>query len=35
MFKIFVGRDADKNLKPDQLARFEALRAVTALSKND
>src|SRR6185312_5685733 len=31
MFKIFVGRDADKNLKPDQLARFEALRAVTAL----
>jgi len=35
MFKIFVGRDADKNLKPDQLARFEALRAATALSKND
>ena len=26
MFKIFVGRDKDRQLIPDQLARFEALR---------
>lgn len=26
MFKVFVGRDEDRQLKPDQLARFEALR---------
>lgn len=30
MFKIFVARDEEKNLKPDQLARFEALRAAIA-----
>lgn len=33
MFKIFVGRDEKKDLKPDQLARFEALRAETASGK--
>ena len=27
MFKIFVGRNEDRSLKEDQLARFEALRA--------
>lgn len=27
MFKIFVGRNADRSLKDDQLARFEALRS--------
>lgn len=27
MFKIFVGRNEDRSLKPCQLARFEALRA--------
>lgn len=27
MFKVFVGRDKDRKLKPDQLARFEALKA--------
>ncbi|WP_134500714.1 heme utilization cystosolic carrier protein HutX [Microvirga pakistanensis] len=27
MFKIFVGRNEDRSLKADQLARFEALRA--------
>lgn len=27
MFKIFVGRDAARELKPDQVAKFEALRA--------
>lgn len=26
MFKIFVGRDASRNLRADQLARFDALR---------
>ena len=26
MFKIFVGRNEDRSLKADQLARFEALR---------
>lgn len=26
MFKVFVRRDADRNLLPDQLARFEQLR---------
>lgn len=26
MFKVFVGRDKDRQLRPDQLARFEALR---------
>jgi putative heme utilization carrier protein HutX len=30
MFKIFVARDEEKNLKPDQLARFETLRAAIA-----
>jgi len=32
MFKIFVGRDAEKNLRPEQVARFEKLRAETAHS---
>jgi heme iron utilization protein len=27
MFKVFVGRDKERNLKPDQLAKFEALKA--------
>lgn len=27
MFKVFVRRDAERNLLPDQVARFEALRA--------
>jgi putative heme utilization carrier protein HutX len=27
MFKVFVGRDAERNLKADQVAKFEALRA--------
>lgn len=27
MFKVFVGRNEDRSLKDDQLARFEALRA--------
>jgi putative heme iron utilization protein len=27
MFKIFVRRDAKRELLPDQIARFEALRA--------
>lgn len=27
MFKIFVGRNADRSLVPEQVARFEALRA--------
>ncbi len=31
MFKIFVSRDENKNLQPEQLARFEKLRAETAL----
>jgi putative heme iron utilization protein len=26
MFKIFVGRNEDRSLKADQLARFESLR---------
>ncbi|BCJ92206.1 hypothetical protein IZ6_29410 [Terrihabitans soli] len=26
MFKIFVGRDKERNLKPEQLAKFEALK---------
>jgi putative heme utilization carrier protein HutX len=30
MFKIFVARDEAKNLKPDQLARFEKLRDAVA-----
>jgi hypothetical protein len=33
MFKIFVARNEEKNLKPDQLARFEALRAAIAAEK--
>ena len=33
MFKIFVGRDESKNLKPEQVARFEKLRAETASQK--
>jgi heme iron utilization protein len=33
MFKIFVARDNEKNLKPDQLARFEKLRAAMTLSE--
>lgn len=33
MFKIFVGRDEARNLKPDQVARFEKLRAETASHK--
>lgn len=35
MFKIFVARDEEKNLKPEQLARFEKLRAQTAVVKED
>lgn len=27
MFKVFVGRDAERNLKPDQLAKFDAMKA--------
>ncbi len=27
MFKIFVGRNEDRSLKENQLARFEVLRA--------
>ncbi|HVZ03819.1 heme utilization cystosolic carrier protein HutX [Hyphomicrobium sp.] len=34
MFKIFVGRDEDKNLKPEQVARFEKLRAETAVARD-
>lgn len=30
MFKVFVARDEAKNLKPDQLARFEKLRGTVA-----
>lgn len=30
MFKIFVGRDENKALRPEQVARFEKLRAETA-----
>jgi putative heme iron utilization protein len=30
MFKVFVARDEAKNLKPDQLARFEKLRDTVA-----
>jgi putative heme utilization carrier protein HutX len=26
MFKVFVGRDAERNLKPDQLTKFDALK---------
>ncbi len=26
MFKVFVGRNEDRSLKADQVARFEALR---------
>ena len=33
MFKIFVARDSEKNLKLDQLARFEDLRAAMTLSE--
>ena len=33
MFKIFVARDNEKNLKLDQLARFEKLRAAMTLSE--
>jgi putative heme utilization carrier protein HutX len=35
MFKIFVARDEEKNLKPEQLARFETLRAQTAVARVD
>lgn len=35
MFKIFVARDENKNLRPEQLARFEKLRAETASSRED
>jgi putative heme utilization carrier protein HutX len=35
MFKIFVARDEKKNLKPEQVARFEKLRAETALIRED
>ncbi|TCO11499.1 hypothetical protein EV666_11287 [Camelimonas lactis] len=30
MFKVFVGRDAQRELNPQQIARFEALRASLA-----
>ncbi len=30
MFKVFVGRNEDRSLKADQVARFEALRAKAA-----
>ena len=29
MFKVFVRRDAERNLRPEQLARFEALKQIT------
>ncbi len=32
MFKIFVGRDASRELKPEQVEKFEALRARYAAS---
>jgi len=35
MFKIFVARDEEKNLKPEQLARFEKLRAEAAIAKEN
>jgi putative heme iron utilization protein len=35
MFKIFVSRDANKNLQPEQLARFEKLRAEAASYRED
>lgn len=35
MFKIFVGRDEDKTLRPEQVARFEKLRAETASRRED
>lgn len=35
MFKIFVARDEAKNLKPEQLVRFEKLRAETAIANED
>jgi putative heme utilization carrier protein HutX len=33
MFKVFVARSPDRNLDPDQLARFEALRAASLQSE--
>jgi putative heme utilization carrier protein HutX len=35
MFKIFVARDEEKNLRPEQLARFEKLRAETTVARED
>jgi putative heme utilization carrier protein HutX len=35
MFKVFVARDAQKNLQPEQLSRFEKLRAETAPRRED
>lgn len=35
MFKIFVGRNESKALRPEQVARFEKLRAETASPKED
>jgi putative heme iron utilization protein len=35
MFKIFVGRDENKTLRPEQVARFEKLRAETASRRED
>lgn len=35
MFKIFVGRDDEKNLRPEQLARFEKLRADTVTRREN
>jgi putative heme utilization carrier protein HutX len=32
MFKVFVGRNKDRSLKPEQLARFEALRDRMAMT---
>jgi putative heme utilization carrier protein HutX len=32
MFKVFVRRDKERNLRADQLARFEALRAALAVA---
>lgn len=34
MFKIFVGRDAARELKPEQVARFEALRTSCARTQD-
>lgn len=35
MFKVFVGRDADRELMADQVARFEALRDLHAAKPDD